>query len=144
LGANTLRLGARRRQFWKYQFVIAAAVLVILAAWWLAIPTLGNAAIARRRAADMAANNSATARAIALVEEVQQRTGTTPGEKTLAELLREPLPSLRWDGVQGQIQYRRTGENTFQLSYIDPSMFFGDIVTYDSATPQRGWYRIPF
>jgi hypothetical protein len=137
-------VGIKRQRFWKQQIAIATIIAVILAAWWIAVPALGNAAIARRRASDIAANKVATARAIAMVEEVRQRSGMTPNEDGLRELLREPLPSVRWDGLSGQIQYHRTGDTTFQLSYIDPSMFFGDIVIYDSATPKKGWYRITF
>lgn len=138
-------VGTKRQQFWKQQFAIAAIIAVILAAWWVAIPTLGDAAMARRRAADMAANKAATAKAIALVEEVRQRIGTyPPDEDKLREVLREPLPSVRWNGFSSRIYYHGRG-TTFCLSYLDPSCsWIGVDCVYDSATPNRGWYQVVF
>lgn len=137
-------VGAEKQGFWKHQIGIAALSLCTLVAWWIAIPVLGNAAMAQRRAADIAANSVATAKAIAMVEEARRRIGTAPDKEALQDLLTGPLPSVCWDGNSWQIQYQRTGNTTYRLTYIDPSMFFGDIVVYDSATPQKGWYRIPF
>lgn len=138
-------VGTKRQQFWKQQIAIAAIIAVILAAWWAAIPSLGDAATARRRAADIAANKAATAKAIAMVEEVRQRSGTLPDDDRLTELLREPLPSVRWNGVSIQIRYYRTSHTTFCLSYLDPSCsWIGVDCVYDSATPSRGWYQVVY
>lgn len=142
--AGLIWIGMTEQRFWKHQMGIAAAIGCILVAWWIAIPALGHAAIASRRAADTAANNLAAAKGIVLVEDVRKRTGTTTDADRLEELLTEPIPSVRWDGNSQQIRYQRTGDTTYQLSYIDSSMFWGDTVTYDSATPTKGWYRIPF
>ncbi len=137
-------IGTRKQRFWKHQYGVALAILCMLLAWWVVVPLVGGASVARRRASDTAANNQATAKAIAMVEEARQRTGTTPGEEALPGLLREPLPSVRWGGITGEIRYGKTGETTYELTYIDPSMLFGDIVIYDSAAPEKGWSRIPF
>jgi hypothetical protein len=88
--------GTRDRPYAKRQPVIALSIFCILVAWWIAIPALGNATIARRQAADTAANNAAAAKAIALVDEVLKRTGAAPTEEALGELLSEPMPSIRW------------------------------------------------
>jgi hypothetical protein len=133
------------RPYARNQLWIAATLFCVLIVGWAAIPTLGNAAIARRQASDTAANNRAAAKAIALVEAVLKRTGAAPKADALRELLPEPLPSIRWQSYSYPIQYRQTSNSTYQLSYIDPSGFlWGDIITFDSATPQRGWFRIPF
>lgn len=138
-------ISMKKRPFWKHQIGIAAAILSILAVWWVAVPMLGNATIARRQATDIAANKLATAKAIAMVEKVRQQIGAVPDESALSELLQEPLPSVRWDGLSRQIEYRRTSETTYQLSYLDVAMLmFPDYVIYDSSTPNKGWYRIPF
>jgi hypothetical protein len=140
-----LWISTKKRRFWKHQIAIAAAILFILAVWWAAVPMLGNATIARRQTADIAANNLATAKAIAMVEKVRQQIGAVPDESALSELLKEPLPSVRWDGLSDQIRYARTSDATYQLIYFDISMLlFPDYVIYDSATPKKGWYRIPF
>ena len=134
-------VGTKRQQFWKQQIAIAATIAVVLAAWWSAVPTLGNAAIARRRASDIAANTAATAKALALVEEARQRTGTTPDEGELKGL----LPSVRWDGVSVQIEYHRIDDTRYWLNYSDPSglsWIGGTDVIYNSATPNKGWYRV--
>src|SRR5262249_13721352 len=81
--------GARDRPDAKHQRSIAVLLLCLLVGWWLAIPTLGNAAIGRRQAADTAANNAAAARAIAMVEEVRLRTAETPAREALPALLPE-------------------------------------------------------
>jgi len=137
--------GTREWEFSKHQKWIAATLFCVLIGWWVAIPTIGEAAIGRRQAADIAANNAAAAKAIALVEEVRKRIGEAPKEDALSELLQEPIPSIRWQSYSHPIQYRQTSNSTYELSYIDPAGFmWGDIITYDSATPQRGWFRIPF
>ncbi|MEQ1829157.1 MAG: hypothetical protein ABL921_24555 [Pirellula sp.] len=138
-------IGAKKLSYWRNQVGIAALVFCTLVAWWVAIPSLGNATVARRQALDIAANKMATAKAIWMVEDAIRRTGKTPDSDSLAAILHEPLPSVRWDFVSGRIHFQKTSETTFQLTYIDPSMcFMGDIVVYDSATPKRGWYRIRF
>lgn len=140
-----LWVSTKKRRFWKHQIAIAATILFILAVWWAAVPMLGNATIARRQAADIAANKLATAKAIAMVEKVRQQIGAVPDEGTLSDLLQEPLPSVRWDGRSRQIEYKRTGDTTYQLSYLDVAMLlFPDYVIYDSAAPKKGWCRIPF
>lgn len=138
-------IGSKDQPYSKHQHWIAGLVFCILGIWWVAIPALGEAAIARRQAADIAANNVATARAIELVEEARQRIGTIPDEDTLPQSMKEPMPSIRWDGHTYPIRYWRKDDTSYELSYIDPTQFlWGDIVTYDSDTAQRGWYRIPF
>ncbi len=137
-------IATRKQRFWRYQIGIAVSIFIILIAWWSIIPTLGNAAISRRQASDNALNNVATTTAIAMVEKAQACHGKTPDRDTLRIILSGPLPSVHWNGYSQEIQYQQTGEKTFQLSYIDPTMFMGDIVVYDSGTPNKGWYRIPF
>ncbi len=138
-------IGARKRSFWRNQVCIAATIFCTLIVWWIAIPTLGNAAMSHRRALDIAANSTAAIKAISMVEDAQQRNRKTPDRDSLNGILNEPLPSVRWDGYTQKIQFEKTSDTTFRLSYIDPSMFFmGDIVVYDSGTPAKGWYRIPF
>ena len=141
--AVLIGIGVRGQRFSKHQLGVAAVIFCALIAWWIAIPMLGDAAVARRRAADVAANNLACAKAVALVEDFRTRTGTLPEQHGREALLPEPIPSVRWDGHLQQIQYQRTGDTTYQLIYID-GPFMGDIITYDSATPKRGWYRVPF
>jgi len=145
-GAGWLLIKASKKQGCHgRQAAVAVVALSSLIAWWAVVPTLGNNAIARRRAADNAANNKAVADAIAMVEQVVKQSGTTPDEDELIELLGEPLPSVRWDGISREIRYRRMSETTYQLSYLDPGgILFSDIITYDSNTPKRGWYRVPF
>lgn len=139
--SRLVRVGSKKQRFWERQKVIAAAIMSILLVLWVAIIVLGNTAIARRRAADTAANNLATAKAIAMVEEVRRQTGTTPDEDTLPVLLREPLPSVRWNGCSQQIRYTRTGDTSYELHYYDMRVFLGDTIVYDSV---KGWYRVPF
>ncbi|NLS95339.1 MAG: hypothetical protein GXX96_24625 [Planctomycetaceae bacterium] len=140
-GYRLARIGGKKQRFWKRQIVVAASIMPVLLVLWVAIVVLGNAAVARRRAADTAANNLATAKAIAMVEEVRRQTGTTPDEDTLPALLREPLPSVQWNGHSQQIRYTRTGDTTYELRYYDMRGFLGDTVVYDSV---KGWYRVPF
>ncbi len=139
-----LAIGLKKRHLGKRQTVAALIILPMLLAWWIVIPMLGHAAVERRRASDAAAMTRAAAEAIAMVEEVRLRTGTTPDDEALAALLPKPLPRVRWGEVSGPIRYRRTGDKTYELSYIDPAWMFGDIVVYDSSTPQKGWVRIPW
>lgn len=139
--AILVRTGNKKHQFWKHQIIIAATISCVLVALRGAIIVLGNTAIAERRATDIAATKLATAKAIVMVEEVRKQTGTTPDEDALAKRLREPLPSVRWDGRTQQIRYRRTGDTTYELLYYDMRGFMGDTVVYDSV---KGWYRIPF
>jgi len=135
----------KKRRYWKRQHWIAMSIVGIVVVWWLSIPALGNAAIARRQAADFAANQAAQGQAIEMVEAVRKQLGTTPEKATLEEHLPEPFPSVRWDGHLQKITYARISDTTYQLYYLDSSMFvFGDIITYDSANPRKGWYRVPF
>jgi hypothetical protein len=137
--------GSTSRPHARNQLWIAATLFFVLVCCWVAVPTIGNAAIARRQSADIAANTAAAAKAIALVDEVVKRTGAAPETDALAALLPEPFPSIRWQSRSHEINYRPTSSSTYELSYIDPSGFmWGDIITYDSSMPQRGWSRIPF
>lgn len=134
----------KKKPFRRNQIGIAMTIFLILVAWWVAIPPLGRASITRRQNSDMASNKAATANAISMVQNAVLRNGNAPENTRLAQLLTAPLPAVQWDGVSQQIQYQKTGDDSFQLSYVDPSMFLGDIVVYESTTPNKGWYRIPF
>lgn len=136
--------GSKNQPYAKNQVWIAVSIFCVLTVWWITIPTLGDEVIARRQAADTASNTAAAAKAIALVDDVVKRTGSAPIKEALSELLPEPMPSIRWATSSQQINYQQINSTTYQLWYIDPGMFWGDIITYDSATPQRGWYRVPF
>lgn len=133
-------ISARRDRYWRTQMGTAAVGTLLLVAWWFSFPALARAA----RASDMAANSAATVRALSMIEDVRRQLGRVPSEPELGALLREPLPSVRWGQRSGPIQYRRTSEKAYELTYIDPSQFMGDIVIYNSDTPEKGWYRIPF
>ena len=133
-------ISARRDRYWRTQLGTAAVGTLLLAAWWFSFPALARAA----RASDMAANCAATARAVSMIEDVCRQLGRVPSEPELSALLPESLPSVRWGQLSGPIHYRRTSDKAYELTYIDPSEFMGDIVVYNSDTPEKGWYRIPF
>ncbi len=135
----TVWFAVRRRRFWRRQMGIALVFLSLLVAWSVTIPGIGNAAITRRRRTDNAANNRATAQAISTVEEFRRQTGRCPLENELPE-----MPSVRWDGFSTQIRYERMTVNSYQLHYVDPTIFMGDRVIYESDKPKKGWYRVPF
>lgn len=135
---------AKEKPFWRNQMGIAITIFLVFIAWWIAIPPLGRAAVARRQNSDMAANIASTANAISMVQNAVLHNGNAPDNTRLAELLSDSLPAVQWDGFSQPIQYQKTSDNSFQLSYVDPSVFLGDIVVYDSTTPKKGWYRIPF
>lgn len=136
-----IRTGRQQSLLWKRHVAIAVTLIAVLFGLWMAIIVVGNASIARRRAADTAANRLAMKKAIALVEEVRRRTGITPDDEALPGLLREPLPSVRWNGYFQEIRYRRTGNANYELSYYDMAGFLGDTIVYDNV---RGWRRVPF
>ncbi len=79
-----------------------------------------------------------------MVEKAVEIHGQAPDLETLRKILSGPLPSVRWGGYSHEIGYLQTGEKTYQLNYVDPSMFFGDIVIYDSATPKKVGSEFPF
>jgi hypothetical protein len=133
-------ISARRGRYWQSQIGTAAVGLLLVVAWWFSLPAFARAA----RASDLAANSAATARAVSIIEDVRRQLGRVPSEPELGILLPEPFPSVRWGRFSGPIQYRRTSEKAYELTYIDPSEFMGDIVIYNSDTPEKGWYRIPF
>ena len=54
-----LWIGAKKQRFWQHQLWIAGSIFCVLLLWWIAIPIVGNAAIARRQAGDIAANSDA-------------------------------------------------------------------------------------
>jgi len=132
-------IGAAQKRYGNHQYVCAAVIAVMLFVWWAIVPMLGSSAVAHRQAADIAANNRAAAKAIKLVEEATKSLGSSPLEDELEHVLSEPMPSVRWDRFETPINYQKTGATTFQLRYC-----LGDIVFYDSATPQQGWTRIPW
>ncbi len=139
-----LGIASYRRRYWRHQAAIAITLGAIFVIGWIVVPTLGKAATLRRQKADIAANTAATAQAIALVATVCQQVGSAPDLEALKKQLGGPLPSVRWDGYSHEIMYVKTGANTYQLQYIDPTMFMGDICIYDSSTPARGWFRVKF
>ena len=75
---------------------------------------------------------------VSMIEVVRRQLGRVPSEPELGVLLPEPLPSVRWGQLSGPIHYRRTSEEAYELTYIDPSEFMGDIVIYSSDTPEKG------
>ena len=133
-------VSASRGRYWQSQIGTAAVGFLLLVAWWFALPALARYA----RASDMAANGAATALAVSIVEDFRRQLGRVPSEPELGVLLPEPLPSVRWGQLSGPIHYRRTSEVAYELTYIDPCEFMGDIVIYNSDTPEKGWYHIPF
>ncbi|MCU0721611.1 MAG: hypothetical protein MUC83_18015 [Pirellula sp.] len=139
-----LWVAARRPRFWKHQIGIAVFLLLAMCTWWAIIPSIGNAAIARRRAVDIAANIKAMEKAIAMATEAQKLHGETPDKETLLKILGGPLPSVRWDGNSQEIQYNKVDETSFQLTFIDPSVFWGDMLIYFSESPAQGWVKAPF
>ncbi len=123
---------------------LAGGFTLALILWWVTVPRLGEASTAKRRAADVSANIAAASRAIELVEEVGARWGLSPDKQALNQRLSEPLPRIQWDGSYGEISYFRTSGTTYQLQYVEPCGFWGDILTYDSTKPEKGWVRVPF
>lgn len=134
-------LAVKKRRYWRHQIVIAVASICTLIVGWGTVRVLGNAAISARRTADAKANAQATAEAIAIAEAVELEIGRSPDKPELEGFLDEPFPSVWWDGSSHKISYKKTGDSTFQLEYIDPSMIFGDIVTFDGKSPKKGWTR---
>ncbi|MFO0943266.1 MAG: hypothetical protein U0930_21235 [Pirellulales bacterium] len=138
-------IAERRNRYWGNQIVILACLLVALIAWWSVIPNLGRATTARRQQVDISYNNEVTAKAIELIEEYLRAHGKTPDQNDVDQQLPEPLPSARWANHYSKIQYQKLDQSSYMLTYIDPaSVFMGDIITYDSRTPEIGWYRVPF
>lgn len=131
-------------RYWKHQIGIAILMLMAIGTWWAIIPRIGNAAIARRRAVDIADNKVAMEKAIAMATEAQKLHGEAPDQETLLKILGGPLPSVRWDGQTREIEYSRIDETSFRLTFFDPSVFMGDMLIYFSESPAQGWVRVPF
>ena len=123
------------------QAFVASWLFFALIIFWGVVPIVGEFSISRRRSSDTAANSIATAKAISMVEEAQVVFGKTPGKEELQEFLKEPFPSFRWDGESQDIEFKKTGETTFELSYTDPTVFIPiREMVFDSANPEKGWY----
>ena len=131
--------GSRRQPFWRTQSWLGVVMLFVLLGWWAVMLVLGPAVVAQRQARETAANNAAMAKAVAQIEALRQQLGRVPSRAEVADLLDEPLPYFRWQSFTTQIHYQQIRKDQYQLSYC-----YWDIFVYDSATPQKGWYRIPF
>jgi hypothetical protein len=129
-------LAGRRGQDGQRQIAAVALGFLLLVAWLLYLPALNKAV----HASDIAANEAATILAVKMIESVRQPLGRTAARSELAALLREPLPSIQWGRFSTPIEYRRTGEKAYTLRYFNPSVTRRDIVSYNSETPEKGWY----
>jgi hypothetical protein len=124
---------------WRSQAGLAILVLVILVGWWAIVPAIGNVAIARRQTRETAANNAAMSKAVAQIESLRKRLGRVPDDSEVNGLLEEPLPCIRIDGYESQIEYKCIRLDEYQLSF-----WYWDPYFYCSSTPKKGWYRVPF
>ena len=128
-----------QRPYRRSQAGLGIFLLAILIGWWAIIPVMGNAAVARRKADETAANNAAMSKSIAQIEAVLKQLGRLPDESELNTVLDEPLPRIRSGSFETQIKYQRIKDGEYELSFC-----CWDIFLYRSSTPKKGWYRIPF
>lgn len=127
------------RPYPRRQAGLAIFFLIVLVAWWAVVPAIGNTTVAERKTMETAANNAAMATAVAQIESLRERLGRVPEESEVNDLLDQPLPYIRIRGFATQIRYQRTADDAYQLRFC-----YWDIFLYDSTTPARGRYHIPF
>jgi hypothetical protein len=72
-------------------------------------------------------------------ETVRAKLGRSPlNQAELEALLGHPMPCVHEEGKLVSIDYRRTGENSFQLQY---ELWATDDWTYGSTNPEAGWVQ---
>ena len=123
----------------KWQLGNAMFVFLLMIVWFAVVPALGRKAVTQRRARETVANNAAMRDAVAQVEAVRKQLGRAPTAYELRELSGKPLPTIRSNGLEIEIRYQRVRDDQYNLRFVD-----WDIFWYDSATPEKGWYRIPW
>jgi hypothetical protein len=125
----------------RWQLANAAVFFVLFVAWWLFIPSLGTAAVARRQANETAQNNAAMVQAVTQVEAIRGQLGRIPTEDEINERFKDGLPRVR-DGLSEMaIRYDRINDHKYQLWF---TIGWGDINHYDSSQPKKGWQVEPF
>jgi len=117
----------------------AAAAFTLLVAWWVFVPPLGRPAAEKEWARKYAETMSTLRSLVQEIETIEATTGRYPKDENDWVAIRgAPVPETEF-GVP--FAYRSIGEE-YELSFI--TGFFGGIHTYDSGTPERGVYKIPW
>jgi hypothetical protein len=124
----------------RTQVFLAVVSFAFLVSWLVSVPMLGERAVQQRFARETAQNIAAQQRMVELIEEVREEIRRVPDEDELDNLLSEPLPEIVSFGYTPPISYRKTGPNSYELSFV----LNWDIHMYNSTTPERGWFSFPF
>ena len=126
---------------WQNVVGCSASFLLPLVWFFVLVPIGGNALQVRLVRRD--AQNAATMQTIISdVNAVCARLGRVPeSEEELAKSLGGTMPQIDLGSNISPIHYSRLGPDHFQMSFINANW---NISLYDSQTPKRGWYEIPF
>jgi hypothetical protein len=73
------------------------------------------------------------------VDAIRTRLGRAPKDQAeLESLLGRPMPHVHDEGRPTPVNYRRTGDNSFQLQY---KLWVTDDWIFDSTKPDAGWVQ---
>ena len=126
---------------WQNAFCCVASCFVP-AAWFVVVLPMAKNALDARIARRNADNAAVMSKIVADANAACARLGRAPkDEGELIKVLGKPMPKINVGYSLGPIHYAYIGPGHFQLSFINANW---NISLYDSQTPKRGWYEVPF